>query len=269
MSANVDGLFLFLGSRLQGRRCAGWHCPAETTEPQDEAGLHPRQLAHDARRDLPSFQLFCSCLLTCPRNPRSWMRRSAQPGPCCGAGPITWRPRALSSGTTPARRNQAPPWVEPQLGVQFQESEMSSSFCTFRPRFSPGPCRPSCRKQGGSWFLPPSSLALSFLLLPRGRSPARRPRPSATCCPRHPVLRETPGPPTLPASGDLLSHPPHSAGDLGLGCPPAAPLAHRDRTPPPAGPPPCSVLSHLLRDFGVARTAELAEPQLPREEGSA
>lgn len=214
---------LALPCRDQGTPRRGW-------APPESAG-------QGARRGSPSSQLFCSSLLACPRNPRPWTWRAAQRGPCGATGPTTWRPRARSSGASPARRSQAPPWVEPQLGVRFQESEMSPHFCMPRPPFCPAPWRPSCRKQGGSWLRPPSSLAWPFPRLPQGRAPARRPRPSATCWPWHPVLRETPGPPTLPASGDLLSRPARSAGDLGLGGPLASPLAHRDRNPCSGWPP--------------------------------
>lgn len=185
MSANVEGLFLSLGSRLQGRRCTRGHCPADTTEPQAQAGLRPGALAHGARRGLPSPQLFCSRLLTCPRNPRPWTRRSAQPRPCGGTGPTTWHPRAPRSGASPARRNQAAPWVEPQLGVQFQESEMSSSFCTLRP--TPLPCALSPEPSEAGRLLVPATVLTCLVLSP---SP-----PGAAASPLCNVLAPAPGPP--------------------------------------------------------------------------
>lgn len=166
---------LALPCRDQGTPRRGW-------APPESAG-------QGARRGSPSSQLFCSSLLACPRNPRPWTWRAAQRGPCGATGPTTWRPRAHSSGASPARRSQAPPWVEPQLGVRFQESEMSPRFCTPRPPLLPCPLAPKL-SEAGRLLAPATVLAcLALSLSPPGAGPSTAASPLCN------VLALAPSPP--------------------------------------------------------------------------
>lgn len=102
VSADGDGLSLLLGSRLPGRRRPGWRCPAETREPQDEAGLPPsrRVRVRDVARLPPSSSARVSSPALGTRGPG----RGGQPS----AGPAG--PRVPPRGAhAPAARARARP----------------------------------------------------------------------------------------------------------------------------------------------------------------